>query len=225
MDSQISQNFRSSNFYQKELLKIQLRIQQQAIDHISEEIHSNIGQILSLVRLNLSVLSSMGQQPANIKINHSKELLDEAIEDLRRLSTRLDVSFVRNYPLNTSLLSQLTYAEKNSLYATSFKTHGEELAFDTDHKLVIFHIVQEVLYHATKNANTSAIKLTANHANKRFQLSIVLDLQDIPRIESVCSENMFKHARMIGAGLSVDQTNEAEISVLLEYPNIKQIYK
>jgi signal transduction histidine kinase len=44
-----------SNF-QKELLQTQLEIQEQTLKNISQEIHDNIGQALSLAKLNLNTI-------------------------------------------------------------------------------------------------------------------------------------------------------------------------
>jgi signal transduction histidine kinase len=40
--------------FQQELLKTQIEIQEQTLKNISQEIHDNIGQVLSLAKLNLS---------------------------------------------------------------------------------------------------------------------------------------------------------------------------
>ena len=40
--------------FQQELLQTQLEIQEQTLKTISQEIHDNIGQVLSLAKLNLS---------------------------------------------------------------------------------------------------------------------------------------------------------------------------
>src|SRR5580698_3870833 len=42
--------------YNQEILKTQLEIQEQTLKNISEEIHDNMGQVLSLVVLNLSAI-------------------------------------------------------------------------------------------------------------------------------------------------------------------------
>lgn len=48
--------------YQKEILKAQIEMQEQTFLSISQEIHDNVGQILSLVRLNISTLG----KPENV---------------------------------------------------------------------------------------------------------------------------------------------------------------
>ena len=48
--------------FEQTLLNTQLEIQEQTLMHISREIHDNIGQVLSLARLQLHSLSTNGQE-------------------------------------------------------------------------------------------------------------------------------------------------------------------
>src|SRR5688572_13397838 len=75
--------------FQQELLKTKIEIQNQAFQNISQEIHDNIGQVLSLVKLNLHT-ADFSDLPATMeKINCSKVLVGKAIIDLRDLSKSL----------------------------------------------------------------------------------------------------------------------------------------
>lgn len=59
--------------YERELLKSQLEIQEQTFRHISQEIHDNIGQMLSLAKLNLSTMDPAQPAPLEQKIGDSKK--------------------------------------------------------------------------------------------------------------------------------------------------------
>ena len=80
--------------YEGEILKAQLEMQEQTFRTISQEIHDNIGQILSLTRLNISTINTEDRIAAERKITNSKELLDKAIDDLRDLSIRLNTEYI-----------------------------------------------------------------------------------------------------------------------------------
>ena len=58
--------------YQQELLKTQLEIQEQTLKTISQEIHDNIGQVLSLAKLNLNTMDMSKQEALKEKIVDSK---------------------------------------------------------------------------------------------------------------------------------------------------------
>lgn len=68
-----------------ELMRSQLEIQEQDFKNIYNQIHDNIGQILSLAKWNLQTVETDLPQ-ANQKISHANELISKAIIDLRDLS-------------------------------------------------------------------------------------------------------------------------------------------
>ena len=75
--------------FDQELLQTQIEIQEQTLKTISQEIHDNIGQILSLAKLNLNTFEGAESANNQIKINDTKNLVSKAINDLRDLSRSL----------------------------------------------------------------------------------------------------------------------------------------
>ena len=73
--------------FEQTLLKSKLEIQEHTFNEISREIHDNIGQVLSLVRINLNTLKAPDDMD---KVNLMDELMGKAITDLRSLSHSLD---------------------------------------------------------------------------------------------------------------------------------------
>src|SRR3954454_718033 len=75
--------------YERTLFESQLEIQEQTFRNISQEIHDNIGQVLSLAKLNLNTIPQKAQNGISEKIALAEELLGKAIGDLRDLSKSL----------------------------------------------------------------------------------------------------------------------------------------
>ena len=80
--------------FRQELLRTQLEIQEQTFKNISLEIHDNIGQVLSLARLNVNTMKPENAKDVEEKIEHSDQLIGKAIQDLRDLSKSLNTAFI-----------------------------------------------------------------------------------------------------------------------------------
>src|SRR6187551_1859556 len=80
--------------YERTLFQSQLEIQEQTFRNISQEIHDNIGQVLSLAKLNLNTMDCNNPEALQVKINDSKQLISKAIQDLRDLSRSLNTDYV-----------------------------------------------------------------------------------------------------------------------------------
>src|SRR5258708_15077529 len=82
--------------YDKELLKTQLEMQEETFQYISREIHDNIGQFISLAKLQLNTLDLKDSRPAAQRIYDAVDLLTRALDELRDLSRRLSSQLIRN---------------------------------------------------------------------------------------------------------------------------------
>jgi signal transduction histidine kinase len=158
--------------FQQELLLSQLEIQEQTLKNISQEIHDNIGQTLSLVKLNLNTIDM--EKPAVIpqKVDNSKQLVGKAITDLRSLSKKLHSDSILAAGLLKAIEFELGLVEKSGVFQTSFKINGDPVILDAQKELILFRIVQEAMNNIIKHAHASTIGISANFAHNHLQLLI-----------------------------------------------------
>ncbi|HEY5368914.1 MAG TPA: ATP-binding protein [Hanamia sp.] len=147
-----------SNF-QHELLQTQLEIQEQTLKNISQEIHDNIGQALSLVKLNINTMNYNEPILLQNKINDSKSLITKAIQDLRDLSKSLDTDYVVELGLSRAIEYELEMIKKNGEFQIQFNITGKPYRLENQKELILFRIVQEALHNIIKHAKATAINV------------------------------------------------------------------
>jgi two-component system NarL family sensor kinase len=210
----------------KEILESRLEMQEQTFLNISQEIHDNIGQILSLVRINISTIDPVSPENITSKVTNSKALLDGAIQDLRDLSKRLNSEYLSHQTLPELLKFQLDLIHRSGNFKTSFQTQGKERNFDQDQKLIIFRIAQEVLNNSIKHANAENLAITLEYLPDRSVLRISDDGIGFETNETaekgksgkgVGSYNLQYRANLIGGKISIEskpgQGTQAELTV------------
>src|SRR6476469_5740088 len=102
--------------FQQELLLSQLEIQEQTLKNISQEIHDNIGQNLSLVKLKLNTID-MEKHAAVPKKMHSDSILAAG--------------------LLKAIEFELGLVEKSGVFQTSFKINGDPVILDAQKELIL----------------------------------------------------------------------------------------
>ena len=145
--------------FTKEILESRLDMQEQTFLNISQEIHDNIGQILSLVRLNISTIDPENPAGTAGKVATTKELLDNAIQDLRDLSKRLNSEYLNHQTLPQMLQLQLDLIQKSGVHNTHLEVVGQEREFSQEKKLIMFRLAQEILNNSIKHAQASNINV------------------------------------------------------------------
>jgi signal transduction histidine kinase len=143
--------------YQQELLEAQLEMQEHTFRIISQEIHDNVGQILSLAKLNLNIITF--EQKGNEYFNTIKELVTNAIAELRDLGTGYYADRLVEGGLITAIHHQLQQLSKTGLFTTSFHSQINTLVVDKNKIIFLYRIVQEVLNNVVKHSGASHVSI------------------------------------------------------------------
>src|SRR5260221_5673980 len=75
--------------FEKLLLHSRLEIQEQIFNSISEEIHDNVGQMLSFAKVQLNILNERGAFDSSIILS-IKDTINQVIQDLRNIAKGLN---------------------------------------------------------------------------------------------------------------------------------------
>jgi len=161
--------------FHQELLKAEIEMKEQTLLTISQEIHDNIGQVLSLAKLNLNTILLEDNNPAVPKIAATKELVAKAIQDLRNLSRSLNTEHISRQKLSESLGFELDQIRKTGLYETALRVQGAEKPLDPQKQIIIFRIVQEALNNIIKHARAKSITISLDYTPRETTLRIADD--------------------------------------------------
>ncbi|WP_428656681.1 sensor histidine kinase [Runella sp.] len=157
--------------YQQEILQSQIEIQNQTLQHISGELHDNLGQLLSVVRFQLNILETQDASTPE-EIRQVNDVVDKTIHELRGLSKSLDGDFVKNFGLAESLSHELTRIGATGRYRTDMLTEGETYRLDGQKEIVLFRVVQEILNNILKHAAAKHIKVQLRYQPQMFILLV-----------------------------------------------------
>lgn len=130
---------------QQAVLQSQLEIQEKIFQEISDEIHNNIGQLLSLAKLKLNTIEKELPEVTSEKIQSSKDLVGKAITDLRDLSRDLDVAGTVTPGLSKAIERETSLFSKKTKLKTEFSSDGRPFRFDQNKELIFFRLFQEAL--------------------------------------------------------------------------------
>lgn len=213
--------------FEKEILESRLEMQEQTFKNISQEIHDNIGQLLSLAKLNISTMDAENPKDVQEKREDSRELIGKAIQDLRDLSRSMNNDFVSEIGLLKAVVYELELLKKASSYTTDLQLEGAPVRLPAQQELIVFRIFQEVLNNIIKHAKASCITvqicfypdrlvLRVTDNGQGFLASSYLD-GNAPS-NSLGIRNMQNRARMIGAGFLLESRPGAGTTVTVHIP-------
>jgi two-component system, NarL family, sensor kinase len=168
--SQLEQEQLQHQFAQT-LLQTQIEMQEQTLNKLSQEIHDNIGQVLSLAKINLNTLKAGETE----KINSTKDLLTKAIHDLRHLSRSMLGEKIAEMGLPNAIEQELKAVEISGQLSTRFHIHGHVLPLDAQRTIILFRIVQEAISNAIKHAGATRLTIELDYTSSHLLITIADD--------------------------------------------------
>lgn len=157
--------------FEQELLQTQIEIQEQTLKTISQEIHDNVGQVLSLAKLNLNTFEVNPEG----KLKNTKELVSKAINDLRDLSRSLHGDKIAEIGLQEAVTNELRVLQNTGQFETQLKISGETYKLEPQKEMVLYRIVQEALHNSVKHAKAKNLQVQFNYQPGVFILNILDD--------------------------------------------------
>lgn len=139
--------------YGQTLLKSQIEIQEQTLQHISREIHDNIGQVLSLVSLNLNTITVSDKE----KLMFTNGLVTKAIDDLRGLSKSLNPDRVKTIGITESIKTELDQLNRTGIFQTNLIIKKDLNEISAEKTIILYRMVQEVLNNIIKHSRATSV--------------------------------------------------------------------
>ncbi len=196
--------------FQQELLRTQLEIQEQTLNNVSQEIHDNIGQALSLAKLTLSTFTELTDPTLKTKAIDTHKLIAKAIADLRDLSRSLQGGKIAELGLEKVIANELRIIKNTGLYNdASIVVEGSPMTLDPKTEMVLFRMVQEALNNIIKHAKAKNISVTLQFNAPALHLSITDDgagfdtKTQSPEKTGIGLTNIYARAALINATVSV----------------------
>jgi len=161
---------------QEEILRNTISAQEKERKRIAQDLHDEVGAMLSVVKLNVGRIEKKSAEPAARELaTQTKTYLDEVITQVRRISRSLLPPSLDKLGLYFALEELANWINKaDQLKIVCWKS-GEQFRFDNKKELAVFRIVQELLNNAIKHADANTIQINARFSPKNNLMISVTD--------------------------------------------------
>ena len=210
--------------FQREMLHTKLEIQEQTFNMISEEIHDNVGQLLSLAKIQINIIEQK-EGKDKLTLKELKENIGQAMCDLRLIAKNLSSHYIQNTSLPEAVTNQVQRINRLGLVNISLSVSGTEQKLENQKKLVLYRIIQEGLQNIMKHSKASKVNIRFDYSNTILQVFISDNgtgfdqLASIENNDGLGLKNVTSRAEMIG-GKAIINSNPNQgttIEILTPY--------
>lgn len=158
--------------HENAILRAQLEMQEYTFQNISREIHDNIGQKLSLVKLYLNTFPPTSDTVIVNKVQDSVEILSEVINDLSDIARSMSSEIIVNNGLSQAIELEVEQLRKSGVYIMELSITGDCVFLNSNKELIIFRIFQESLHNIVKHADASEVTIGLHYGRSHLGLAI-----------------------------------------------------
>lgn len=138
-------------------------IREEERTHIAREIHDELGQHLTVLKMDVSWLNKKigaeASAPVKQKIKDLLEMLDGTVKTVRRIASDLRPSLLDDLGLVAAMEWQLEEFEKRSDIKTIFSNDVSNMELAEDIKTGLFRIFQESLTNVARHSDAKEVKV------------------------------------------------------------------
>jgi PAS domain S-box-containing protein len=201
----------------RDLSRRLFEVRDQERQHLARELHDEIGQALTVAKINVASLEAARNGERSPRISETTALLDKLLRQVRQISLDLHPSLLDDLGLAPALRSLLDQqARTGGLRAQFFVAEPMEVS---DHGIQTtgFRIAQEALTNVLRHAQAQLVRVELRTEDGRLQMKIVDDGKgfDVTAMEQQAHREkwfglmgMRERAALVGGRVSINSCRD-----------------
>jgi two-component system, NarL family, sensor kinase len=186
---------------------------------IARDLHDSVGQMLSLVKMNLSSLDNQDAITQKTSI-----LVDKRIDEVRNVSHNL-IPEELNFGIFRALdnLADKVNSSGETQMSIDIPDNIRNIKFEKQNELSIYRIVQEVINNMIRHAEASLINLHIKEDDQHIIISVKdngrgLDLQSIDRSKGIGWKNINARVHLLDGKINVQSEKLSGTQIEITLP-------
>lgn len=143
--------------------------------HMSREIHDELGQLLTVLKMDVSWLNKKiepGNTPAKEKLGEILTVIDTTVKTVRRIASELRPSLLDDLGLLAAMEWHMEEFERRSGISKELYIPETEIQLPDSLKIGIFRIFQESLTNVARHSEATKVTVSLVQKDKQFILTI-----------------------------------------------------
>ncbi len=153
------------------LLKTEIEIKEETLSYLSRELHDNLGQIASLIKINLGMINMEEGNSDFERLSDSKMLIKSLILDIKGLSTTLKGENLQRFGLIDMIKKDLKRIEKIGQIHIEFNCTSGLPELASEKQVFLYRMTQEIFNNILQHSDATKAQLFISlHNNSDIEL-------------------------------------------------------
>jgi signal transduction histidine kinase len=209
--------------FEKEITKSKLEIQEQALKNISWEIHDNVGQLLSVAKMQLNMVQMSLPEKEQNQIIETGKIVSKSLQELRGLAKSLNPETIKNKGLIDSIKLEVDRYNRLNFVEAELIVSEEPYNLTNEKEIILFRILQEFCNNTLKYSKAEKLKIKLNYKANLLNIiaednGVGFDINDISKQNGVGLINMKSRGKLIGAKIELISSENKGTKLYISCP-------
>lgn len=160
------------NNYEHQLLTTRLEMQEQTLQLFGQELHDNIGQLLSTAKMFMRLgLLAIPEIPPSLKT--ADETLEKAIRELRAISKSFNSEWLNQFDVQENLQLETDRINASGTICMVFTHSNATIPLPSGAQIMIFRVVQEAIQNSIKHAHADKIEINLEVLDNTVNIDVI----------------------------------------------------
>lgn len=221
---QIEEELRKSREALRKLSVYLQNIRENERKEIAKEIHDELGQSLTALKLSLSwIKKRVEDEFLHKKFDETMSIVNALIKQVQNISNRLRPSLIDYLTLEDAIIWQVREFEKNTSITCNVDIVEDSIKLSKNVSLTLFRIFQEALTNIARHANATKVYIRMFRSGSSILLiikdnGIGISEEKIKSPESFGLMAMRERAYSINATLDIHRMSEGGTEIIISVP-------
>ena len=187
--------------FEAELSETQIEIREETLRNISWELHDNIGQLMTLAKIQVQLAK---EKPETIE--EASETIGKGINELRALSKLINPEALKSLNLREAVKLEIERFNRIGFVKASYKVVGMPFSINANKEIIVFRILQEFFSNTIKHSKATNLDVVLIYTENELLINAKDDgvgFTSEADFSGIGIKNMKNRAKVINAELSI----------------------
>ncbi|MCK8478999.1 histidine kinase [Flavihalobacter algicola] len=199
--------------FEQEIAKTQIEIREETFRNISWELHDNIGQLLTLAKIQLQNASD---------IEEVKDTLNKGLTELRSLSKQINPDVLKKMKFTEAIAQEIERFNRLNFINASIQIEGQEKKINEKTEIVFFRILQEFFSNTIKHAKASNLVVKVHYKPEELLITAKdngqgFDSEKKNNFSGIGLNNIKNRAQLVNANVSIFSKPNIGTKLIITY--------
>ncbi|MEL6810924.1 MAG: ATP-binding protein [Bacteroidota bacterium] len=209
----------AENRFKEEIIETQVEIREETLRNISWELHDNIGQMLTLAKIQLQNADGDCEE-----VHEASNTIGKCLMELRSLSKLINPDTFKNLSLEEALKLEIERFNRMKYLEATLSFSPPTFTLDLKVEVIIFRMLQEFFTNTVKHSKATKLSVHLNYDDQLLSIEardngIGFDTEKMNVSSGIGLSNIKNRARLINANAKISSKKGEGTQFNLTYKN------